>query len=150
MDSPWYLLLVFTVALVQPTSGGHCQNGWAQFKSNCYYFSSIDATFKDAMISCISIGANLLEFHNKREEAWVYLQIKHRGYAKGVWLGYSDIQKEGHYVTMSNAEDLGYQNWHKGEPNDWQKNEHCAAIHFQYAGWVDYHCTAKYNYICKK
>lgn len=53
-------------------------------------------------------------------------------------------------MTMSNAEDLGYQNWHKGEPNDWQKNEHCAAIHFQYAGWVDYHCTAKYNYICKK
>lgn len=72
------------------------------------------------------------------------------GYAKGVWLGYSDIQKEGHYVTISNAEDLGYQNWHKGEPNDWQKNEHCAAIHLQYAGWVDYHCTAKYNYICKK
>lgn len=30
-------------------------------------------------ISCISIGANLLEFHNKREEAWVDLQIKHRG-----------------------------------------------------------------------
>lgn len=40
------------------------------------------------------------------------------GYTKGVWLGYSDIQKEGRYVSMSNAEELGYNNWHKTEPNN--------------------------------
>lgn len=72
------------------------------------------------------------------------------GYTKGVWLGYSDIQKEGRYVSMSNAEELGYQNWYKTEPNNFGGNEHCAAIHFQYVGWVDYHCTAKFNYVCKK
>lgn len=51
------------------------------------------------------------------------------GYTKGVWLGYSDIQKEGRYVSMSNAEELGYNNWHKTEPNNADGIEHCAAIH---------------------
>lgn len=72
------------------------------------------------------------------------------GYTKGVWLGYSDIQKEGRYVSMSNAEELGYNNWHKTEPNNAGGIEHCAAIHVQYVGWVDVHCTAKFNFVCKK
>lgn len=59
------------------------------------------------------------------------------GYTKGVWLGYSDIQKEGRYVSMSNAEELGYQNWYKTEPNNADGIEHCAAIHVKYVGWVD-------------
>nr|XP_034316065.1 perlucin-like protein [Crassostrea gigas] len=150
MDISRHLLFVLTIVLAKTTAGKVCQKGWAQFKNSCYYFSSGDATFKDAMISCISIGAGLLEFQNKIEETWVDLQIKHRGYTKGVWLGYSDIQKEGRYVSMSNAEELGYNNWHKTEPNNAGGIEHCAAIHVQYVGWVDVHCTAKFNFVCKK
>lgn len=52
-------------------------------------------------------------------------------------MGYSDIQKEGRYVSMSNAEELDYQNWYKTEPNNADGIEHCAAIHVKYVGWVD-------------
>lgn len=97
-------------------------------------------------------GYNIASLYGKRRHVHLpspfFVLIS--GYTKGVWLGYSDIQKEGRYVSMSNAEELGYQNWYKTEPNNFGGNEHCAAIHFQYVGWVDYHCTAKFNYVCKK
>lgn len=51
------------------------------------------------------------------------------GYIKGVWLGYSDIQKEGCYVFMFNVEEFGYNNWYKMEFNNVGGIEYCVVIY---------------------
>ena len=50
------------------------------------------------------------------------------GYSYGVWLGLSDIQTEGKFVSLSDARKPrgNFRNWAKGEPNNREHNEHCA------------------------
>lgn len=68
----------------------------------------------------------------------------------GVWLGYSDIQKEGQFVTLSAAQDLQYKNWSKGEPNNVKGIEHCTGYFVNTKSWNDCICTGQLHYVCKK
>nr|XP_034318527.1 perlucin-like protein [Crassostrea gigas]XP_034321394.1 perlucin-like protein isoform X3 [Crassostrea gigas] len=97
----WFLIIVslaFTAV-----SGTNCGKGRVQFGKKCYKFSSYTATFKDAVVICNNNGARLLELQSKVEENWIDLQCRVRGYGFGVWLGLTDLQREGQYVTMSDA-----------------------------------------------
>lgn len=102
------------------------------------------------MIFCNNLGAELLELQRKAEEDWIDLQCRVRGYAFGVWLGLSDLQNEGQFVTLSDARRPRYSNWIKGEPNNLRENEHCAMYWSLKKGWNDSPCTVKLNYVCKK
>lgn len=68
----------------------------------------------------------------------------------GVWLGYSDIQKEGQFVTLSAAQNLQYKNWSKGEPNNVRGIEHCTGYFVSTKSWNDCICTGQLHYVCKK
>lgn len=47
----------------------------------------------------------------------------------GVWLGFHDMHQEGNYVTLSSGGGkICYSNWHRGEPNNYGKSEHCAPL----------------------
>lgn len=72
------------------------------------------------------------------------------GYTYGVWLGLSDLQNEGQYVSLSDGRRPRYINWGKGEPNNVAKIEHCAMYVFKKRGWNDYGCQNKINYVCMK
>lgn len=68
---------------------------------------------------------------------------------RAVWLGYTDIQKEGDWVALSNRKKVKYINWRKGEPNNVDGNEHCGAYALDRPGWIDYKCTKKLQFVCK-
>uniref|UniRef100_A0A8W8P008 C-type lectin domain-containing protein n=1 Tax=Magallana gigas TaxID=29159 RepID=A0A8W8P008_MAGGI len=68
----------------------------------------------------------------------------------GVWLGYSDIQKEGQFVTLSGAKVLQYSNWSKGEPNNVNGIEHCTGYFVNTKSWNDCICAGQLHYVCKK
>lgn len=125
-----------------------CEKGWVPFGRNCYKFSSSTATFKDAMVICNNYGAILLESESKWEESWLDLHSRVRGYTH-VWLGVSDIQREGQFVTLSDARKPRYSNWLKGEPNN-VNNEDCLLYGIGRGGWNDGNCESKVNYVCKK
>jgi len=44
-----------------------------------------------------------------------------------VWIGYNELAKEGNWVWSDNSP-AEYQNWNKGEPNNWKVDEDCALI----------------------
>lgn len=67
-----------------------------------------------------------------------------------MWLGLSDLQNEGQYVSLSDGRRPRYINWGKREPNNVAKIEHCAMYVFKKRGWNDYGCQNKINYICMK
>ena len=72
------------------------------------------------------------------------------GYIFGVWLGFSDVQREGHMVSISNRKRPGYANWMRGEPNDSGGNEDCAMYWKDRKGWNDSPCSTKINFVCTK
>ncbi|XP_052693269.1 perlucin-like protein [Crassostrea angulata] len=125
--SQLWFLIIFSLASTA-VSRTHCEKGWFPFENHCYKFSSSTATFKDAMIFCNNLGAELLELQSKAEEDWIDLQCRVRGYTDGVWLGLSDVQTEGQFVSLSDARKPqgNFRNWAKGEPNNNGHNEHCA------------------------
>lgn len=64
---------------------------------------------------------------------------------KDVWLGFTDIQKKGHWIALSNRQKITYSNWRRGERNNFGGNQHCAAYALKGPGWIDYKCTEKYS-----
>ncbi|XP_062618867.1 C-type lectin mannose-binding isoform-like, partial [Saccostrea cucullata] len=99
--------------------------------------------------ACRKAGADVLEFHNPLEEKWIDLQCRLRGYA-GVWIGISDLQQEGHFISVSEARPPRYLKWARGEPTNSGSNEHCAYYYYTWRGLVDVRCSNKYNVVCKK
>ncbi|XP_062595640.1 CD209 antigen-like protein C [Saccostrea cucullata] len=127
-----------------------CKGGWASFQWSCYYFSTSKVSLKDAMSACYGMGAEMLELQNAIEEKWFDLQFRLRGYQDQVWLGASDIQQEGKFVSVSNAERLHYSHWISGQPNNSGGLEHCATYWIPKRGMNDSPCNLKFNYVCKK
>ena len=68
----------------------------------------------------------------------------------GVWLGLSDVQREGYMVAISDRRTPSYVNWIKGEPNNRAGIEHCAMYWTAHRGWNDSPCSTKINFACTK
>lgn len=65
-----------------------------------------------------------------------------------MWLGYSDIQKEGEFVALSDGNCV---NWAQGTPNNGQGGtEHCAMYSISRKVWDDDRCSTKLNFACTK
>ena len=73
-----------------------------------------------------------------------------KGYIFGVWLGFSDVQREGHMVSVSDRRRPGYVNWIKGQPDNYGGNEDCAMYWKDLTGWNDSPCSTKINFVCTK
>ena len=66
-----------------------------------------------------------------------------------VWIGYTDLLEEGHYVYASSGAKPSYFNWLEGQPHA-GKSENCAAVDISQLKWHDYPCSHPMFYICKK
>ncbi|XP_078328082.1 perlucin-like protein [Crassostrea virginica] len=143
------LLLICVLGGPKAASQHQCDDGWISFQRKCYKFSIKPENFQKAMRICYSFGSRLLEVKSKSEEQWIDLHILLLGYSYGVWLGFSDIQKEGQFVALSDRKRPHYINWWKGEPNNVSGNEHCV-MYVKRTGWNDEKCSLKLNYVCTK
>ena len=67
-----------------------------------------------------------------------------------VWLGYSDIRREGHWVWTNPAAKCNrFTKWRRGEPNG-KRNENCGAMYKSWNGeWNDVGCDRKYSFVCE-
>ncbi|XP_062610412.1 perlucin-like protein [Saccostrea cucullata] len=95
------------------------------------------------------MGAKVLELQNKKEEKWFDNQIRLLGHSPQVWLGASDTQQEGKFISVSKAEGLPYSHWLKGQPDNYVGGENCATYWVTYRGTNDAQCDDKYTYVCK-
>ncbi len=60
------------------------------------------------------------------------------------WLGLSDLEREGHFVRVSDGASPGHASWHAGEPNDNGGEEDCAHMYKEGLRWNDADCQADY------
>ncbi|XP_062595568.1 C-type lectin 37Db-like [Saccostrea cucullata] len=95
------------------------------------------------------MGTELLELQNAKEEKWFDKQARLRGHSPQVWLGASDTQQEGKFISVSKAEGLPYSHWLKGQPDNYGGGENCVTYWVSYRAMNDAPCNYKYTYVCK-
>ena len=83
---------------------------------------------------------------------WFYVNILYiAGYVYGIWQGFSDIQKNGQFVSLSSGRAPHYVHWMTGEPNNAHGGtEHCVTYIPYYRGWNDARCSRKEYFVCTK
>jgi hypothetical protein len=144
-----FLLAVFLAAHLH-TGDAVCLSDWFGYNQYCYSFGHENVTWIDGVALCRAYGANLLEIRTRDESDWVINEIKSRQMG-GIWLGSSDIFREGEWTWITDSVTVGaVADWADGEP-DTTGAENCLEIRREYGyKWNDMNCQGHNNVVCKK
>ena len=123
-----------------------------KFDGDDYHFDIEKKSHSEAKATCQSIGGKLFEPKSEKDYDCVSALAKTKGISK-FWLGIHDISNEGQFTYDSDGKDVGWTNWHSGEPNDFGKGEDCTRSGHGHEGvnkWNDSPCDSKFSIICEK
>nr|XP_022309694.1 perlucin-like protein [Crassostrea virginica] len=135
------------VDMSKSESVSKCEKGWILYDKKCYSFSTMEESFKEAMLNCYKLGAEPLEIHDLPEEKWIDLQCRIREYRIGVWLGLTNLQNKAHFLAVSNAVVPRYTHWVEGSPNLERPFGAYATV---YKAMWSYLNTTRLNYACTR
>ncbi|KAH8262896.1 hypothetical protein KR044_001713, partial [Drosophila immigrans] len=114
-----------------------------------YYFfeDTQEVNWFAAVNKCEEINGQLVSFQNKEEFEAVSKKL-----TKSYWLGINDLANDGDYTVSLTGQKANYLNWHSGEPNKENGNEHCAELKKKGSKYAmnDKPCHYKLNFICEK
>lgn len=115
-----------------------------------YYYISKNSkrNWHEALATCKKFGSNLINIESKKEYDAVIRQLES---PSDYWIALNDIDKEGHFVSITTGKEAPYLNWDKGEPNNLGGNENCAHLRYMSDKYVmnDRDCTFRHEFICK-
>ena len=100
----------------------------------------------DANIHCKSKGGKLVEVDSREENTALVDEMNRRHYKDkkmSFWIGLTDRESEGDWRLASNGLKPVYENWHRGQPNNFGGNEDCAMIWV--TSFTDENCTSSTN-----
>ena len=90
----------------------------------------------------------MVEIDSEEEQNALMNEIAARGWDGethfGFWIGLTDIFHDGTWVWDNLGRPLDFSYWARGEPNNWNGIQHCAAINLEWADgrWDDVGCEA--------
>ena len=96
---------------------------WNSF-NYCFQFEK--KTVVEALAFCNSIESKLFEPKDLPSNAFVTTEAKARGLTQ-FWIGIRDVQTEGTFRYDSNAEQITWNNWNSGQPNN-EGGEDCTIV----------------------
>ncbi|XP_071488666.1 macrophage mannose receptor 1-like [Diadema antillarum] len=132
-----------------PTSVGYCLNGWVEFGSYCYLFTTQStATFADAKSACASNNGTLLTVHNTAENVFLLEQTTSDGSLVGdMWLGVTKNEEDGYEYL--DGEPVNFVDWATGEPHT--GTDDCVVMQTDvYGHWAAANCLGLFAYGCKR
>ncbi len=112
-----------------------------EYGGHTYYLSRAQMTWQEASSLAQESGGYLVTVNDQAENDFVrdsYRSHLEEG-ADILWLGNNDIAVEGQWV-WENGEQVGYENWHVGEPND-EGGQDCGHMWYMDGTWDDTVCT---------
>jgi hypothetical protein len=112
-----------------------------------YKMFATKLTWKGAESACKKWGGALASIKSAAEQELVFAATKRT--SKPTWFGANDIKKEGAW-RWADGSAMKYHNWGRGEPNDYNHSEDCAAFWGRSGKWNDWFCTKTAQYICEK
>ncbi|XP_053374784.1 C-type lectin domain family 4 member G-like [Mercenaria mercenaria] len=127
-----------------------CLPRWYSYGQSCYYFSTSELSWSDALNDCKSKGVYLAE-HKHRGEAKDLAELAQSISTKidMYWVGASDISSEGSWIWKESHASVNYSYWTSGNPDNY-RNEDCMSTYVNHQGhWNDLNCNTKIGYICQ-
>merc|ERR1712130_933306 len=125
-----------------------CSPPWTSLDTGCYLFQEWNSTWYDSRRECKQSGGYLVEIDSQEEQNALMNEITSRGWDGqthfGFWIGLTDIFHDGTWVWDNLGRPLDFSYWARGEPNNWNGIQHCAAINLEWASghWDDVGCEA--------
>ncbi|XP_006816613.1 von Willebrand factor-like [Saccoglossus kowalevskii] len=109
--------------------------------SNVYRVVEGPLTWNDAKAKCEAMDCKLAQPKSvQANDALKALLVK--GY---YWLGITDLNHEGRFTYYTDDQDIVYDNWNAGVPNNGNGTEHCANVilhsTFNYSTWFTSNCS---------
>ena len=101
-------------------------------------------TWSEARDICLSDGSSLPVPWNRATNEIIQDLIP----GDRTFLGMSDIDKEGSWVTVHGSP-LGFTNWDEHEPNNADNNEDCGFMFKESGKWNDRSCSSLVTFICQ-
>ncbi|XP_033338704.2 C-type lectin lectoxin-Thr1 [Megalopta genalis] len=110
-------------------------------------------SWNEARKACMMEGANLALLDSAEKEALFRGWMDKESLA-GLWLGFHDLYEEGSWTTVTGemVDGFAYYPWAKGEPDNWNRQEHCAILwapRINEFGADDYTCNHKAAFVCE-
>ena len=125
-----------------------CSPPWTSLSTGCYLFQDWNSTWYESRRECKQSGGFLVEIDSEDEQNALMHEIAARGWDSethfGFWIGLTDIFHDGTWVWDNLGRPLDFSHWARGEPNNWNGLQHCAAINMVWADgrWDDVGCEA--------
>ncbi|XP_059469035.1 C-type lectin BfL-2-like [Neocloeon triangulifer] len=152
-------LSVFVVALYAVfaiSNVASLSDEWTTFKEGQYIMKILSgpATWLDAVKQCREQGYELLTVESQAEEDEV-LAVFGPYITNRLWLGGTDLGKEGSFYWYSTGAPLNFTAWHAGEPSGNNPSNGVKEDCLQYQNkngvilWNDSVCENEYNFICE-
>ncbi|XP_058831453.1 lectin-like [Topomyia yanbarensis] len=122
-----------------------------------YFIPELQANWFKATEYCNSMGMRLAvitsEEANKKAILTIQSANKFNPTSTEIWIGGSDLAKEGEYIWQPTGKRFEYNFWAKGEPNNSGGVENCAQIRYVSAAvgwhWNDKNCDLERYFICE-
>ncbi|XP_055879830.1 CD209 antigen-like isoform X2 [Biomphalaria glabrata] len=117
----------------------------------CCFWSVIPKTFADAKADCEARGARLAVFKGADKMAFLISQLSI--WARDIWIGLDDIQKEGTFVWHDGT--ILYKHeyhplYFSNDNPDNDDNQDCVDLSWSYWKFDDDSCSKSKNYVCEK
>ncbi|XP_008281223.1 C-type lectin domain family 4 member M-like [Stegastes partitus] len=141
-------------------SCGRCLPGWFLLSTSCYFHAKTLKNWADSRADCISRGADLAVIDSLDEQLNLFEYLPKAGSSRpwgngGIWIGLTDIQREGTWVWVNNATLYSDGYWMHGEPSDHGLlNKDCVALWNTgsqgRSTWYDGSCQSIKGWLCEK
>uniref|UniRef100_A0A3B5Q8R4 C-type lectin domain-containing protein n=1 Tax=Xiphophorus maculatus TaxID=8083 RepID=A0A3B5Q8R4_XIPMA len=131
-----------------------CREGWREYESKCYFFSTDTKTWTEANAYCIEQGSNLMSIQDIQERGSFSVSlnllslIQQAPTGISLWMGGHDSITEGGW-EWTDGSPFRYIRWNAGNPDDYF-GEDCLSILINDGYWNDDNCQNKRGYICKR
>ncbi|XP_002735420.1 uncharacterized protein LOC100367877 [Saccoglossus kowalevskii] len=93
-------------------------------------------TWYDAKAKCEAMGCTLAQPKSEQENNAIQAILPGGGF---FWLGITDLNHEGRFTYYTDDQDIVYNNWKLGQPNNFDNIQHCVDMNFN-SEWNDYIC----------
>ncbi|XP_070141478.1 C-type lectin 37Db-like [Drosophila kikkawai] len=120
----------------------------AQFEliGSRYFYIEKNTTLDwfEAARTCRRMGGELATIQSQQELHQIVPKLE---WDSKYWLSLNDLLHEGTFVSISSAQPEPFFNWRKGQPDNYNFNEHCVrAINYY---MYDSPCDSKARFICE-
>jgi len=129
-----------------------CPVGYSQVSTTkCWQLSSTSLDWLDALTNCVQQGGSLATVDNQQEQdalsALIPTSISSLPSTGGVWIGLSDILREGTFDTWRDDSPVIYSGWKFNQPNNGASGaQHCVQARPE---WDDVICRKLQPFICQ-